>query len=169
MNEKNNEVIKLIDEDGFRLNVGIVLINNKGQVFWGKRIGAESGWQFPQGGIHNYESAKEAMYRELHEELGLEPEDVEFLAVTHGWLRYWLPKHLRRYNSKPLCVGQKQKWFLLRFVSDEDKIHFDSTDSPEFQGWEWVDFWHPLAEVIEFKEKVYRQVLNEFRDLVRKC
>ena len=156
----------MIDKYGYRFNVGIILANPVGRLFWGKRLGIKNAWQFPQGGILPEETPNEAMYRELEEELGLVQKDVELLAVSKNWLYYHLPKNLRRYYSKPLCVGQKQKWFLLRLINDENTICLDKTQSPEFESWKWVDYWHPLKQVIEFKRKVYESALNEFESLI---
>lgn len=155
----------VVDEEGYRANVGIIVVNHKRRLLWAKRIGQDA-WQFPQGGIHDNETPEQALYRELYEEMGLRPEDVELLGCTRGWLRYRLPKHLIRYHSKPLCIGQKQKWFLLRMVGGEDKIHFDVTSSPEFDGWRWVSYWFPLRQVISFKRQVYRRALQELAPLV---
>ena len=102
----------MIDENGFRPNVGIILSNSDGKVFWGKRIGQRS-WQFPQGGINEGETPLEAMFRELEEEVGLREEHVEVVGFTDDWLKYRLPKHLIRRRSTPTCIGQKQLWFLL--------------------------------------------------------
>lgn len=157
----------MIDQQGFRLNVGIILTNKEGQLFWGRRKGQADAWQFPQGGLKDYETLEEAMYRELTEELGLMPSDVKIMGITKQWLYYRLPKHLRRLYSKPLCVGQKQKWFLLLLVSNEDRIRFDLTDSPEFEGWRWVEYWYPLEQVISFKRQVYKKALTEFEPLLR--
>lgn len=156
----------MIDQHGFRLNVGIILCNRQGQVFWGKRVGPADAWQFPQGGIKDYETLEEAMYRELAEELGLMPGDVEVIGVTKQWLYYRLPKHLRRHYSKPLCIGQKQRWFLLRLVGNEQSIRFDMTDSPEFDQWRWVDYWQPVDQVINFKRQVYKKALREFEPIL---
>ena len=156
----------MIDKRGFRANVGIVLTNDRGQLFWGQRIGHQNAWQFPQGGVNLNESIEDAMFRELHEELGLTRDDVEILAVTRHWLSYLLPKQYRRYHSRPLCIGQKQRWFLLKLVSDESNIHFDETSSPEFDHWKWVDYWHPFLEVIDFKRQIYKDVLQEFEPLI---
>ncbi len=158
----------VIDRQGFRLNVGIIIVNDQGQLLWARRHGNPNAWQFPQGGINANETLAEAMYRELHEELGLSPEHVEIIAKTKGWLRYRLPKHFRRYDSKPLCIGQKQKWFLLRLSDSEDKITLDHCDKPEFDQWKWVDYWFPLEQVISFKKSVYRKVLKEFSRWVNK-
>ena len=126
----------MIDFDGYRPNVGIVICNRKGQVLWAKRYGQNS-WQFPQGGINDNESAEQAMYRELYEEVGLKPKDVKVLYASKHWLRYKLPKRLLRYDSKPMCIGQKQRWFLLQLVGDEKNINMNTTKSPEFDGWRW--------------------------------
>jgi putative (di)nucleoside polyphosphate hydrolase len=156
----------MIDEKGYRFNVGIVLVNSEQKVFWARRIGQTNAWQFPQGGIVEHETLEEAMYRELKEELGLSHRDVEIMAKSDRWLYYHLPKHFRRYHSKPLCIGQKQKWFLLRFVGKEENIRFDLTDAPEFDCWSWVDYWHPVRHVIPFKKFVYKAALKEFESLL---
>ncbi len=150
----------MIDADGYRPNVGIILANSQGQVLWARRIGQDA-WQFPQGGIQSQESAEAALYRELQEEVGLMPDDVEILGCTRGWLRYRLPKRMVRHNSKPVCVGQKQKWFLLKLVSSESRICFDQTDHPEFDGWRWTSYWYPLGQVVPFKRDVYRRAMRE--------
>lgn len=157
----------MIDKDGFRSNVGIILCNAKGKLFWGKRAARSNGWQFPQGGVDGMESSEEAMFRELYEELGLKPDDVEILGKSQKWLKYYLPKKFRRTHSKPLCVGQKQKWFFLRLTSEDEAIRLDATDSPEFKEWRWVDFWYPLEHVIDFKRDVYETVLTEFEPLAK--
>lgn len=154
-------MIPVIDSDGFRPNVGIVLTNDQGQLLWARRVGGQDAWQFPQGGINERESAEQALYRELHEEVGLHPQDVEILACTRGWLRYRLPDRLVRHNSQPLCVGQKQKWFLLRLRSDESRISLNNGGRPEFDDWRWVSYWYPLGKVVSFKKDVYRRALKE--------
>lgn len=150
----------MIDADGYRPNVGIILANERGQVFWAKRIG-QNAWQFPQGGIQRDESPEEAMYRELEEEVGLVEKHVRIIASTRSWLRYRLPDHLIRHESQPLCIGQKQRWFLLRMECGESEVCFDRTGHPEFDNWRWVDYWHPVDEVVFFKRGVYRQALKE--------
>ena len=158
-------VSKVIDSDGFRANVGIVLANRRRQLFWGRRIGQDA-WQFPQGGVHENETAEETLFRELKEEVGLDPEDVAIRACTSEWLRYRIPKHMLRYYRKPLCIGQKQKWFLLMLTASEQKIRLDLSDSPEFDSWAWVKYWHPAHNVINFKREVYRQALEEFAPIL---
>ena len=149
-----------IDKDGFRPNVGIVICDSRGRVFWAKRV-RQDAWQFPQGGIDAGESPTQAMYRELKEEVGLGQDDVELLAQTQNWLRYRLPQRYIRKGGSGRCVGQKQKWFLLRLSSDESCIQFDQCDKPEFDGWRWVNYWYPISQVIDFKRGVYRRALKE--------
>lgn len=150
----------MIDSDGYRPNVGIILCDYRGKLFWAKRIGQKS-WQFPQGGIKAHETPLEAMYRELHEEIGLKPDHVEVVGETRDWLHYKLPSHLIRKNSYPLCIGQKQRWFMLRMKCEESEVRFDRSGTPEFDGWRWVDYWRPVDEVVFFKRQVYRKALRE--------
>lgn len=150
----------MIDSDGFRPNVGIILANDFGQVLWARRINQQDAWQFPQGGINDHESAEQALFRELHEEVGLRPSDVKILACTRGWLRYRLPPRLIRTNNTPLCIGQKQKWFLLRLLGRDQQVKLD-VGKPEFDAWQWVSYWYPLGRVVSFKREVYRRALKE--------
>lgn len=152
-----------ISPDGLRKGVGIVLMSRSGQLFWGKRVGYNSGWQFPQGGLHPHESVLTGMYRELREEVGLTSESVRVVASTQQWLTYYLPKNFRRYHQKPLCIGQKQKWFLLELQGPDETIQIAADRKPEFTEWVWVDYWYPLKHVISFKWKIYSQVLDEFK------
>ncbi|MBR9813581.1 RNA pyrophosphohydrolase [bacterium] len=156
----------MIDREGFRANVGIILANDAGQLLLAKRIGQDA-WQFPQGGIRRDETPLQAMYRELHEELGLRPEHVEILGQTSDWLRYRLPKKFIRKGRKPTCIGQKQQWFLLRMLADESALDFEADEVPEFDGWKWVTPDEPPETVIYFKRDVYRQALVEFAPLLR--
>lgn len=156
----------MIDVEGYRPNVGIVLGNGAGQVLWAKRIGMDA-WQFPQGGLEPGELPEQALLRELREELGLEPAQVTVLGATRDWLRYTLPPRFRRRGSVPVCVGQKQKWFALRLEAPESAVRFDRGDPPEFERWRWVDYWHPLQEVIAFKRDVYHAALHELEPLLR--
>ena len=152
----------MIDSDGYRPNVGIIIVNDEGKLFWARRIGQDA-WQFPQGGIAYAESPEQAVFRELNEETGLQPEDVKIIAQTEGWLRYDLPEHLIRRYKRPVCVGQKQKWFMLKLLADEASISLKNENQrPEFDLWKWVDYWEPLSEVIAFKRDVYREALEYF-------
>jgi len=135
------------------------------RVLWAKRVGQDA-WQFPQGGIRRGEAPEQALYRELEEELGLQKRHVECVGVTRGWLRYRLPQHLIRRGRRPLCIGQKQKWFLLRMRADDLAVRIDAGDRPEFDAWRWVDYWLPLDEVVAFKKDVYRRALNELAPLL---
>jgi putative (di)nucleoside polyphosphate hydrolase len=157
----------VIDPDGYRPNVGIILIEQAlGRVFWARRIGHD-GWQFPQGGMNSDETPLEAMYRELKEETGLAETDVQVLAATPGWLKYKLPERFVRHRERPVCIGQKQVWFLLKLVSEESKFKLDVTDQPEFDSWRWVDFWYPLNNVVSFKRRVYERALQHFLPAAR--
>lgn len=157
----------IIDRAGYRLNVGIILVNETGRVFWGKRQGHDA-WQFPQGGLSSGETALDAMYRELREEVGLEKNDVEVLGVTKRWLKYRLPKQYVRHGRKPLVIGQKQKWYLLKLLSSDQKIRLDLSDSPEFDSWRWIDYQDPQDHVIFFKRQVYSQALKELNYYLNK-
>ncbi len=155
-----------IDAQGFRSNVGIIITNDRGQVLWARRVGGHDAWQFPQGGIQRDESPETALYRELYEEVGVRRGSVEILASTRGWLRYRLPKRYLRNNGRGArasrFVGQKQKWFLLRLLGDDSLVDLDCSPKPEFDSWQWVSYWYPLTQVINFKRNVYRRVLREF-------
>ena len=155
----------MIDSDGFRPNVAMVIMNNESQVFWAQRSNND-GWQFPQGGMNTDETPLEAMYRELREETGLLAKQVEMLGSTPGWLRYQLPRRFQRVNSKPLCIGQKQVWFLLKLLDDNVQFNLKTTSDPEFRDFRWVDFWYPADNVIRFKRRVYRQALTLLEPMV---
>jgi putative (di)nucleoside polyphosphate hydrolase len=101
------------------------------------------------------------MYRELAEEIGLGPQDVRIVGVTRRWLRYRLPPRFQRRDQLPLCIGQKQRWYLLESHSAEPPVRFDTTGTPEFCEWRWSDWWDPVREVIHFKRPVYRRALHE--------
>ena len=150
----------MLDRDGFRPNVGIILLNQKNQVFWGKRIRTHS-WQFPQGGIDRGENPEQAMFRELHEEVGLKPDHVRIVARTRDWLRYEVPDRFIRRESRGHYRGQKQIWFLLQLVGYDTDLNLRATDHPEFDAWRWNDYWVPLDVVVEFKRGVYEMALTE--------
>jgi putative (di)nucleoside polyphosphate hydrolase len=150
----------VIDKNGYRVSVGIIVANKENKLFWGKRIGRGNGWQFPQGGLQSYETTNEAMYRELWEELGLKVKDVKIIGITRRWLYYKIPKYLRR-DRMPLCIGQRQKWFLLRLITEDSNICLNHSGSPEFVTWEWIDYWEPVNKVIYFKRRLYKMALRE--------
>lgn len=157
----------MIDENGYRPNVGIIIVNKQGKLFWGKRVNQDA-WQFPQGGIRENETPQQAAFRELKEEVGLEPTDVRVLGRTQDWLSYDLPKHLIRHYSHPVCIGQKQIWFLLGLECGNDNIDLCRHDTPEFEDWVWVDYWKPVQEVVNFKQAVYQQALTELESVLER-
>jgi putative (di)nucleoside polyphosphate hydrolase len=150
----------MLDRDGFRPNVGIILLNQKNQVFWGKRIRTHS-WQFPQGGIDRGETPEQAMFRELHEEVGLKPEHVRIIARTRDWLRYEVPDRYIRRDARGHYKGQKQIWFLLQLTGQDWNLNLRATNHPEFDAWRWNEYWVPLDVVVEFKRGVYEMALTE--------
>ncbi|OIQ76197.1 RNA pyrophosphohydrolase [mine drainage metagenome] len=150
----------MLDREGYRPNVGIILLNAKNQVFWGKRVRAHS-WQFPQGGINSGETPEQAMFRELHEEVGLHPCHVRIIARTRHWLRYDVPSHYVRRDSRGIYKGQKQIWYLLKLTGRDCDVSLRATTHPEFDAWRWNDYWVPLDSVIEFKREVYQLALTE--------
>jgi putative (di)nucleoside polyphosphate hydrolase len=150
----------MLDREGYRPNVGIIIANAKNEVFWGKRV-SEHAWQFPQGGIKHGETPEQAMYRELHEEVGLLPAHVRILGRTRGWLRYEVPSQWIRRDWRGSYRGQKQIWFLLRLVGRDCDVSLRASSKPEFDAWRWSDYWVPLESVIEFKRGVYQQALAE--------
>ncbi|PNE02787.1 (di)nucleoside polyphosphate hydrolase [Alcanivorax sp. MD8A] len=163
----------IIDDNGFRLNVGIIIAGRDGRVFWGRRMGNRDAWQFPQGGMMPGETPEETLFRELEEEVGLRPEHVEIIASTEGWLSYRLPRRflrrpLNRPDSRPHCIGQRQKWFLLRLTAAEEAIDLFATDSPEFKAWRWVNYWYPIRKVVHFKRGVYARALRELAPALKK-
>jgi len=155
----------MLDRDGYRPNVGIVIVNSRNEVFWGKRI-REHSWQFPQGGIKQGESPEQAMFRELYEEVGLRPEHVQVITRTREWLRYDVPKHWVKREWRSTYRGQKQIWYLLRLLGRDTDISLRASGHPEFDAWRWTDFWVPLESVIEFKRGVYKSALNELADIL---
>jgi len=150
----------MIDEDGYRRNVGIILCNQQNELFWARRAN-QTGWQFPQGGMDEGATPEQAMYRELYEEIGLTSKSVEVIGRTGEWVYYDLPKRFIRSNSFPICKGQKQIWFLLRLLDDEQKICFETTEKPEFDRWRWAEYWEPAFDVVYFKRNVYLSALTE--------
>lgn len=150
----------MIDREGYRPNVGIILTNVRSEVFWGKRVNEHS-WQFPQGGIKSGEAPEQAMYRELMEEVGLSPSHVKILGRTRGWLRYDVPSHWIKRDWRGHYRGQKQIWYLLRLVGRDCDVCLRRSAKPEFDAWRWHDYWVPLEDVIEFKREVYQRALLE--------
>ena len=157
----------MIDADGYRPNVGMIVANPQGQVLWARRVGQQA-WQFPQGGIQDRESPEEALFRELNEEIGLLPDQVQIIGCTRGWLRYKLPRRLLRPKSSHF-IGQKQKWFLLKMLAEDDAVSFEHSETPEFDFWQWVTYWYPLGQVVQFKKDVYRRAMKELVPHLSRC
>ena len=150
----------MIDKDGYRPNVGIVICNTRNEVFWGKRV-RQNSWQFPQGGIKHGETPELAMFRELKEEVGLHPEHVRILGRTREWLRYDVPREWVRREWRGHYRGQKQIWFLLRLTGRDNDVCLRASDHPEFDAWRWNQYWDPVQAVVDFKQDVYRRALQE--------
>jgi putative (di)nucleoside polyphosphate hydrolase len=157
----------MLDEHGYRPNVGIVLLNANNQVFWGKRIKQHS-WQFPQGGIDEGELPEQAMYRELWEEVGLLPEHVSLIGRTADWLHYTVPEHWIKREWRGSYKGQKQIWFAIRLIAKDYTINLRATSKPEFDAWRWANYWIDLDSVIEFKRGVYERALVELEPHIKR-
>lgn len=155
----------MIDDNGYRPNVGIIICNRAGRVFWGRRCGRD-GWQFPQGGIHSGESPEQALFRELQEETGLVREKVAVLGRTRDWLHYEIPGEYRRRAGETPFRGQKQIWFLLQLTGRDGDVRLDGTKKPEFDAWRWIEYWHALDEIVAFKRDVYRRAMTELEPLL---
>lgn len=155
----------MLDENGYRPNVGMVIFNSRSQVLWARRA-RQNTWQFPQGGIKDGESEEEAMYRELYEEIGLKADDVYIVQTSRNFYRYRVPQKHRNYpRGIEGYQGQKQRWFLLALVDEanlEAAVQFNSSRHPEFDRCQWVSYWYPIRHVISFKRDVYRKILVEF-------
>ena len=148
----------MIDEDGFRLNVGIILANRNQKVFFAKRIN-HNVWQFPQVGLKKKESHVNGMFRELREEIGLNKEDVIIIGKTKKWLSYEIPKNYIKGSSN--YKGQKQIWFLLKFIKEDSVINLNTTTKPEFDKWRWIKYEDAIKKTIKFKSFVYKKAYSE--------
>lgn len=157
-----------VDRDGYRKNVGIIVCNHRCQVLWARRV-RHDGWQFPQGGVKPNESARQAAFRELQEEIGLAAGDVHLIGATDEWLRYEVPyaAKARRYRRTRQFRGQKQRWFLFRLIARESSVRLDFSNTPEFDQWQWVDYWYPPQQIVKFKKLVYQKALTELEPLMR--
>ncbi len=154
----------MVDQDGFRPNVGMVIVNRNSQVLWARRI-RQNSWQFPQGGIKEDETEEEAMYRELYEEMGLNDKDLYIMQTSQRHYRYRVPKRMQVSRTNSEYLGQKQRWFLLALNDEETEdlnVRFNWCKRPEFDGWRWVSYWYPIRNVVPFKRDVYRKILTEF-------
>lgn len=148
----------------YRLGVGAVLLNADGQVFVAKRIDTPGdAWQMPQGGIDKGEDPREAVMRELEEEIGTAQADV--IAETSDWLTYDLPKDVRKKVWKGRYRGQKQKWYALRYRGSDSDIDLDAHKHPEFSEWQWVDMHRLVDLIVPFKRDLYQDIVDSFEHL----
>ena len=149
----------------YRSNVGIMMVNEKGYVFVGQRLdNNQNAWQMPQGGIDAGEDPETAAYRELLEETGVKKQDVRFVASSSQWLSYDLPEDLIPILWNGKFRGQKQKWFLFKFLGEDGDINI-ATEHPEFSKWKWISKENLLKEIVPFKKSVYENVIKEFKNI----
>jgi putative (di)nucleoside polyphosphate hydrolase len=150
----------------YRSGVGITLINHKKEIFVGKRIDNNSdAWQMPQGGIDAGESEDLAMIRELKEETGISESEIKLIKKSSKYHYYNLPYKLQKKFWGGKYIGQKHRWYLLKFIGDDDKINI-ITEDPEFSDWKWVGFEDIIKSIVSFKRQMYRDVLSEFREFL---
>lgn len=152
----------------YRPCVGVMLVNSAGRVFVGKRIDNKEmdAWQMPQGGIDDGEDLHAAALRELAEETGVLAELVTIIAETRDELLYDLPDFLMGKMWGGKFRGQRQKWLLMRFAGEDGDIDLNAHEHPEFEAWRWVEPEQVPELIVPFKKRVYRQVVEEFRDLI---
>ena len=147
-----------------RIGVGAIVLNKQNKVFVGKRKDNPiDKWQMPQGGVDLNESLLDAMRRELEEETSIR--NIKVIKELNQWLEYELPKNLigKIWNGK--YKGQKQKWFIVRFIGEENEININ-TKSPEFIDWKWIDINLLPSLVVEFKKHIYEDVLKELKKII---
>ena len=150
---------------GYRLNVAMIVLNKDNKVLFCKRRNTEN-WQFPQGGVDENENIESAMFRELNEEVGLEKDNVEIKAVSQNFIYYDIPKNIQSRVLGGKFKGQAQKYFLLKLISGDVDLNIENT--PEFDKYNWVPFWYPLNQVVDFKKEAYRSALIEFKNRIIK-
>ena len=147
-----------------RIGVGIVVLNKNNKIFVAKRIdNPKDFWQMPQGGVDQNESYLDAAYRELYEETNIK--EIELIKEVEEFTTYELPNHLLGIIWKGKFKGQKQKWFIMRFVGNEDEINI-KTKKPEFLDWKWIDVNEITKKVVDFKYEVYKKVKKEVEKIL---
>ena len=155
-----------IKEKGYRLNVGIIVANSDGKLLYCKRKNSDN-WQFPQGGIDRNEDPFLAALRELYEEVGIQKDKVNLIKESENWYKYDLPRKYKKNNFLwNDFKGQKQKWFLFKLI-EEVMIDLNNENNPEFDEFDWVDYWKPLDEIVEFKREIYKKVLSELESVYK--
>ena len=149
-------------EKGWRLGVGIILINQDNKIFMGERIDNKGAWQMPQGGVNVAinESLDNAAKRELYEETGVKT--AKIINRSEGWYYYYLPENLQTRLWGGKFLGQKQKWFLFSFEGTDKEVNLQVDKKPEFNNWQWVNSLDVLHNIVEFKKEIYQKVLKEF-------
>ena len=149
-------------EKGWRLGVGIILINQDNKIFMGERIDNKGAWQMPQGGVNVAinESLDNAAKRELYEETGVKT--AKIINQSEGWYYYYLPENLQTRLWGGKFLGQKQKWFLFSFEGTDKEVDLQVDKKPEFNNWQWVKSQDVLHNIVEFKKEIYKKVLKEF-------
>lgn len=146
----------------YRPCVGLVVLNRRGEVFAGKRIdNPGDAWQMPQGGVETGEAPRDAAIRELGEETGIAPASISLLAESAGWVHYDLPVDLAPKLWQGRFRGQRQKWFLLRFLGADAEVVIDGDDA-EFSEWRWIEPVALIEKIVPFKRRVYETVFDEF-------
>ncbi len=147
-----------------RIGVGVIVLNNKNQVFVGKRKDNPiDRWQMPQGGVNKDEKLLDAMTRELYEETSIK--SIELIKEFDYWLEYELPKELLGIIWKGKFRGQKQKWFIVKFIGKDDEINL-RTKHPEFIEWKWIDMNKLPSVIVDFKKKVYESIVKELKKII---
>lgn len=149
-------------EKGWRLGVGIILINQDNKIFMGERIDNKGAWQMPQGGVNVAinESLDNAAKRELYEETGVKT--AKIINRSEGWYYYYLPENLQTKLWGGKFLGQKQKWFLFSFEGTDKEVNLQVDKKPEFNNWQWVNSQDVLHNIVEFKKEIYKKILREF-------
>ncbi|QHQ36141.1 RNA pyrophosphohydrolase [Algicella marina] len=150
-----------IDNLPYRPCVGVVVLNDDGQIFGGERIDTPGAWQMPQGGIDKGESARDAALRELVEETSIPAVAVAIVGESAGWLRYDLPAEVIPHRWQGRYRGQEQKWFLMQFSGQDSDVRIDTVD-PEFSRWQWMSSEEMLESIVPFKRSLYADVFREF-------